>query len=352
MMVYRDYLWTGDKEYLAFMLEYIIKAMAFTESLDTNGDSLPDKDTGLQTYDQWAMKGTPSYIASLWIGALRCAIHIASNLMKNDEVKHWSDLLEKPSINFDKMLFNGQYYSLWVDNDLRDELCMTDQISGEWFCCMIGLPTTINKNNLAMVLDKIFENNFNPEFGLHNATAPKGGKELTMLTNIQAGGVWSGIEFAFASLLIDQGRYTEGLEIVNAIYNRYLRAGQLWNHVECGGHYSRAMSSWCTLLAATGFKPNMPDKTLTLIPKISGDFHAPWITASGFGTIDRTGKVLKVSCNYGLLNFQNLILGMTSPSVKIDNHILNFHSTSKDAVTTLSFTEQVSINAGQILFIK
>src|SRR5271156_3564450 len=36
MMVCRDYLWTGDQEYLAFMWPHVVRAMAFTESLDTN----------------------------------------------------------------------------------------------------------------------------------------------------------------------------------------------------------------------------------------------------------------------------------------------------------------------------
>ena len=47
-----------------------------------------------------------------------------------------------------------------------------------------------------------------------------------------------GIEFAFALLLIDHGHFTDGVQIVEAINRRYLRAGQPWNHVECGGHYS------------------------------------------------------------------------------------------------------------------
>ena len=152
--------------------------------------------------------------------------------------------------------------------------------------------------------------------------------------------------------MIDQGRYAEGLKIVEAIYRRYLRAGQPWNHVECGGHYSRAMSSWCTLLAATGFKPNLPEKTLTIIPGIPGDFRAPWITASGFGTIIRSGKTLQVSCKHGILNFQNLVLNITNPSVKIDKQAISVHSSSKDNLITLKFTEPVSLNTGQIMIIQ
>jgi uncharacterized protein (DUF608 family) len=175
MMVCRDYLWTGDRDYLIFMWPHIVKAMAFTESLDTNGDGLPDHDTGFQTYDQWRMRGTPSYIASLWIGALRAAVRVATNANESDAARRWSDLLTKASSSFDRMLFNGDYYSLWVDGNTRDELCMTDQISGEWFTHLIGLPTTISSDCLNQSIDSIFKHNFNPEFGLHNATAPRRG---------------------------------------------------------------------------------------------------------------------------------------------------------------------------------
>ena len=304
MMVYRDFLWTGDTDYLAFMWPHIVKAMAFTQSLDTDGDGLPDRDTAIQTYDQWRMRGTPAYIASLWIGALRAAVQIARAANKTDEAKHWSDQLAKASASFDEKLFNGEYYSLWVDGKIRDELCMTDQISGEWFTSLIGLPATTSKDNLNHAVQSIFKYNFNPEFGLHNATAPKRGADLLALNNLQAGGLWSGIEFAFASFLMDHGRYADGVKIVEAIHRRYLRAGRPWSHVECGGHYSRAMSSWATLLAATGFKPDIPNKSVAINPAVPGDFHAPWVTSTGFGTIRRQGGALSIHCAYGTFDLK------------------------------------------------
>ncbi len=304
MMVCRDYLWTGDTEYLAFMWPHVVKAMAFTQSLDTNGDGLPDRNTAVQTYDQWRMRGTPAYVASLWIGGLRAAVQIARASNKLDEVKRWSDQLAKASSSFDATLFNGDYYSLWVDGKVRDELCMTDQISGEWFTSLIGLPATISSGNLNKAVDSIFRHNFNSEFGLHNATAPRRGADLLALNNLQAGGLWSGIEFAFASFLMDHGRYDDGVKIVEAIHRRYLRAGQPWSHVECGGHYSRAMSSWATLLAATGFKPDVANRSVAINPAVAGDFHAPWVTSSGFGTIRRKDGALSIERAYGTLDLK------------------------------------------------
>ena len=349
MMVCRDYLWTGDKDYLASMWPRVVKAMAFTESLDTNGDGLPDRDTGFQTYDQWRMRGTPAYVASLWIGALRAAVRIAKEAGMPTEAGRWTDLLLKASAGFDAMLFNGEYYSLWVDGKTRDEMCMTDQVSGEWFSHLIGLPSTISANNLNQSLDSIVKHNFNPEFGLHNATAPKRGVSLLALNNLQAGGLWSGIEFAFASLLMDHGRYADGVKIVEATHRRYLRGGQPWNHVECGGHYSRAMSSWATMLAATGFKPNLPSKSLTLIPTVPGDFRAPWVTASGFGSIGRSGQTLSIHCAYGTLELKSLKLQIPPKSARIGALTLAASTTTSEDAAIVEFSNPLILTANQTL---
>jgi uncharacterized protein (DUF608 family) len=349
MMVCRDYLWTGDMEYLKAMWPGVLRAMHYTGSLDTDGDGLPDKDTGFQTYDQWGLRGAPSYIASLWIGALRAVIRLARDLEKPDDAQRFQTLLDQASASFDRLLFNGDYYSLWVDGERRDEICMSDQISGEWFSHLMGLPTSISEKNLNRAVDSIWKNNYNPEVGLHNATAPRGGKDGPTMNNLQAGGVWSGIEFAFASFLMDHGRYADGVRLVEAVYRRYLRAGMPWNHVECGGHYTRAMSSWTTLLAATGFKPDWPAQSLAVIPAVPGDFHAPWVTAAGFGRISRKGGTLTLECQSGNLTFKKLQVNLpgTRLAVRLAGHAMDAHITRQGTLVTLEFTRPLALQAGQ-----
>jgi uncharacterized protein (DUF608 family) len=351
MMVCRDYLWTGDRDYLNALWPGVVKAMQYTASLDTDGDGLPDKDCGFQTYDQWGLRGAPSYIASLWIGALRAAVRLARDLGKSDEAQQWTILLDKSSASFDHVFFNGDYYSLWVDGALRDEICMSDQISGEWFSHLMGLPTTISEKNLAKATDSIWKNNFSPETGLHNATAPRGGADGPMMNNLQAGGVWSGIEFAFASFLMDHGRYADGVRLVEAVHRRYLRAGMPWTHVECGSHYTRAMSSWSTLLAATGFKPDVPAQSLTILPKAPGDFHAPWVTASGFGRIARKGNTISIDCNSGALVFKRLQVNLAKakPTIRLSGHALDAKTSRQAEILTLEFAQPLAINAGESL---
>ncbi len=349
MMVCRDYLWTADKAYLDAMWPAVVKAMDYTGSLDSDGDGLPDRDCGFQTYDQWQMRGAPSYIASLWIGALRAAIRLARDAAKPDYAQRWQEILDKASASFDRVLFNGRYYSLWVDGIIRDGICMSDQISGEWFSHLMGLPTTISEKNLAVAIENIWKNNFSPETGLRNATAPNGGLDGPVMNNLQAGGVWSGIEFAFASFLMDHGRYDDGVRLVEAVHRRYLRAGMPWNHVECGGHYTRAMSSWATLLAATGFKPDWPAQSLTLAPAVPGDFHAPWVTAAGFGRVSRRSGTLTIACHSGALEFKQLRVNLPQSKlpVRLAGHAVPAKVSREGALATLDFAEPLSITAGQ-----
>ena len=69
---------------------------------------------------------------------------------------------------------------------------------------------------------------------------------------------WTGIEYAMASMMMEYGMAPEARQILSAVQDRYLRAGQPWSHVECGAHYYRAMSSWAVLLSASGFKVDVP----------------------------------------------------------------------------------------------
>ncbi len=353
MMVCRDYLWTADQDYLKYMWPHIVKAMEYTGSLDSNGDGLPDKNTSIQTYDTWGLRGSPSYVCSLWIGALEAAIHIAEALNYHLQAEKWRTTLAKASDSFDRLLFNGEYYSLWVDGARRDEICMADQLAGEWYSHLIGLSTAIDRPHLDSALRSIWKYNFNPETGLRNASVPRGKRELLVLDNTQAGGVWSGIEYAFASFLMDRGFYADGAALAKAVNTRYLRAGMPWNHVECGDHYSRPMSSWAMLLAATGFKPNAPKHTQTIAPIVSGDFHAPWATRLGFGTIRRRGGVLSITCVSGRMEFK--VLRVNRAAVQqgaiLNGKKLGQKITYEAGLAVITFDQPMIIAAGDMLAI-
>jgi len=270
MLAARDYLWTGDRAYLENLWPHIIRAMDNTARLDTDGDGLPDADTRRNTYDAWDFTGCPSYISSLWLGALKAAVRLAGEMGDAPRAAQWEALYRKGVASFDSKLWNGEYYVLWRDGTETDECCMSDQMSGDWFCSTCGWGPILQPDRIKKALQAVVRYNFREGEGLVNASYPPGKKRRRAASgNMQAEAPWTGIEYTVASLLIDYGLIPDGLAIVRDIHNRYMQAGRFWSHVECGSHYYRAMSSWTLLVALSGFRWDQPTGTLTFAPAIA-----------------------------------------------------------------------------------
>ena len=356
LLVVRDYLWTGDKAYLKRMWPHIVHAMANTAELDGDGDGLPDHDTRRNTYDAWNFFGTPSYIASLWLSALVAAIRAAEDLGRRKEAARWKAVLKKGVASFEKKLWNGEYYSLWVDGHTRDECCMTDQIDGEWFTSLVGLGTALPRGRILAALKAVMKYNFSPEAGLLNATyPPKAKPRLSTFKNLQAEAPWTGIEYAIASMMFDFGMVAEGRAVVENIDERYARAGRIWNQVECGDHYYRAMSSWAILLGTTGFKIDVPRGIATFAPPIkSGEFRAPWVSATGYGTFGHTADAFELLCVSGQVRFKELRLAIRPArdvQVVLHGKVLRPAISVKDGLAVLRFKSPVVVSEGEGLVV-
>ncbi|HUS46824.1 MAG TPA: GH116 family glycosyl hydrolase, partial [Phycisphaerae bacterium] len=321
-----------------------------------DGDGLPDHDTRRNTYDAWDFRGTPAYIASLWLSALLAGVRIAEDLGRKRAAAKWRRLLKKAARNFDRKLWNGEYYSLWVDGKTRDECCMTDQIDGEWFTSLIGLGSCLPRQRILAALRAIVRYNFNREDGLVNATYPPGrGRRLCTYRNLQATAPWTGIEHAIASMMLDFGMAAEGTAVVRNIHERYMRAGRFWNHVECGDHYYRAMSSWAILLGATGFKADVPRKTMTFAPAIAGsEFIAPWVASSGWGRFTQKRQSFTLECRSGRLAFRHLRLRLEGKpvAVRLNGRRLAASIAGKDGMTVVSLRREVKLSEGDSLTVE
>ncbi len=267
LMVLRDYLFTGDREYLISLWDNVKRAMDSIEKIDTDGDGLPDYDTKRNTYDAWNFSGVSAYISVLWLAALKAAVVIAKKAGDGARCEKWSSLLEKGRKSLEEKLWNGEYYNLWVDGDATDESLMTDQLDGEWFLRMAGLDGNISDERVREVVECIFRANFDKEQGLVNATVPAGRKTtIHTYKNCQAGAVWTGIGYAFSALALSVGNSTISKAVLNSIHINQFRLGCFWDHWECGHHYTRPMSSWSTLIAASGMKPDYENRRLSFRP--------------------------------------------------------------------------------------
>ncbi len=350
----RDYLWFGDKQYLDTYYPRIIKSLSVFEGLDSDGDGLPDQNTKSNTYDTWDFQGVPSYFCSLWIGALRCGIRMADDAGDTANAAKWQAILDKAVKNFDAKIWNGEYYSLWVKDDLRDEACFADQLTGELYTRLMGLGNTLPAERVREVLGVIYKYNFDYDHGLHNAAYPPGRQpRMPTFQNVQVDGKWPGTEYAVAAMMIDHGMVKEGMDIVTAVKQRYLRAGRFQNYEECGNRYNRPMSIWAALLASTGFKIDTPKQILTIAPPIKENpLKAPWVSAAGWGQFIRTANTFEMTCANGEAGFRELRLNVPVKQAQLDGKALPCKVKSEDGLTVVRFEQPLTLKAGQTLTLK
>lgn len=351
LLVCRDYLWTGDVQYLKRLWDPIVKAMESIEVLDENGDGLPDQETSTNTYDAWHFKGTPAYISSLWLASLLAGIRLADDLGETELSQKWQDILEKGKKSFSQTLWNGEYFSLWVDENSRDECCMADQIDGHWYTELIGLGGFLPDSQLNSALKAIMKYNFHEETGLINAIYPPNCTP-TMYTydNVQALANWSGVEYAFASTLLEGGMVENAIDISNNVEQRYYHAGRIFNHEECGDHYYRALSSWALLLSVTGFKLDVPRSKVTITPPID-NLQSPWFVSTGYGYFESLQSSFEMHCTLGRIRFTTLVVkvGFRISSATVDGKPVAFTTIANGGLQMLRFENEVTLVSNLLL---
>ncbi len=302
LMVLRDYLYTGDREYLSSMWDSVKRAMASTRLLDSDGDGLPDYDTKRNTYDAWNFSGIPVYISVLWLAALKAAIFIAERMDDKSSADEWSSILKSGKNALEEKLWNGEYYNLWRNSDETDESLMTDQLDGEWFIRMMGLSGIFSEDRVRSVLESIFKYNFDPEQGLLNATVPENKKtSIHTYKNCQTIAVWTGIGYAFAALALSVGLDEIAETEIRSINDNQLRFGHFWDHWECGHHYTRPMSSWTLLNAASGLFVDYENKRLTFKP-IDKNISFPLCLPDILASVTFTDGKINIDCISGSLD--------------------------------------------------
>ena len=286
LMVLRDYLYTGDADYLKAMWPHVVRAMDSIGALDSDGDGLPDRDTKRNTYDAWNFSGTTAYISILWLAALKAAARMADEMDESEKANEWRRLLEKGLDSLEKRLWNGKYYDLWRSSQEKDECLMTDQLDGEWFLRAAGIGGNLSDERIRAVTRIILDRNFEPDSGLINASCPEG-RRTTLFShkNCQAEAVWTGIGYAMTALCLSVGMRGDADALVTAIHDNQARFGALWDHWECGHHYTRPLSSWTTLNAALGLQIDSARRIIRLEP-IAENVTLPLCLPGLLGTVE------------------------------------------------------------------
>lgn len=328
LMVYRDYLWSGDHTFLREMWPVITKAMAYDQRTDKDGDFLPDSNGVDSTFDGWPMNGTTSYICSIWLAGLTACIRMAHIL--GDEKRHanYTLWLEKGKTSFEAELWNGRYYQMARDltTQTQNTGILLAGMVGQWFADMCDLgevlpPERVQSHNLAAFhycRQKTRPGMWyvNPDDGICyiNGFWPHGG---TPPGEGQWNGPWTGIEYMFSSALAYEGQADLSVTVATDVYNRYVKRRAPWDHIECGEHYFRAMSVWTVLLGLQGFRWDAIRRSLGFTPHISQANHRSlFCTAASWGeyfaATSGGRRIHRVVHQAGKLALSEFTIGLTA----------------------------------------
>lgn len=269
LQVYRDFILTGsqDTEFLWECWGAIVETLAYLKRFDIDGDGIPENSGAPdQTFDDWQLKGVSAYCGGLWIAALEAAIAIAkiishypSQLPETPDlpsiqvhVELYQQWLEKSRPIYQEKLWNGQYYRL--DSESGSDIVMADQLCGQFYAQLLGLPDIVPKSCVQSALKTVYESCFlkfhNAQFGAANGVQPDGTAQNPDATHPLE--VWTGINFGLAAFLIQQGMKEEAFQLTEVVVRRVYENGLQFRTPEAitaagtfrASHYLRAMAIW------------------------------------------------------------------------------------------------------------
>ncbi|MGD0911333.1 MAG: GH116 family glycosyl-hydrolase [Terracidiphilus sp.] len=319
-----DWKISGDQALLEELWPRVKKAIEFAwvpGGWDANRDGVM-KGVQHNTYDV-EFYGPNPLCGIYYLGALRAAEQMARAMGDTASADTYKSVFEKGSKWTDENLFNGEFYIQKVRgykkeeiaNNLRGDMgtdntelpeyqvgggCLADQLIGQYLAEIGGMGPLVSPKNIRATLGSIYKYNYKPTLADHENV------ERTYALNEEAAVVvcdygkaerphipfpyyaeaWTGQEYLVASLMMNWEMVKEGVECVENIRARYDgEKRNPWDEPECGHHYARAMSSWSTVVALSGFVYDGAAAAVVAVPRMQRDnFKCFWSTGTGWGT--------------------------------------------------------------------
>ena len=373
LKTYREWKIGGDTEWLRSLWPAVRKSIEFAWA-PTNADRWDPEKTGVlwgrqhHTLDM-ELFGPNSWLTGFYLAALKAGAEMADRLGEADTAREYRAVFERGRDWVEGHLFNGEYYEQRVDLNDRTipesfgapeywddehkqikhqigEGCLADQLLAQWHADLYGLGDVFDRRRVRMALRAIFRHNFkrsmrdhpNPcrvyalddEAGLVICDWPKG-KRKPVVPVPYAQEVFNGVEYAAAAHMIQQGMVRQGMEIVEAVRNRYDgERRNPWDEFECGHNYARSLASYSLLNAFSGFRFDMTRGMIGFDPPGRGvreprgsfagftkpapnrrsqsPFRCFWSLDSGWGVVEVTPKTVTLRVLHGSLTVRTLEL--------------------------------------------
>jgi uncharacterized protein (DUF608 family) len=319
-----DWKISGDDALLKSTWPGAMKALEFAwvpGGWDANRDGVLE---GVQhnTYDV-EFYGPNPMCGIYYLGALRASEEMARAAGDTASAETYRNLFDKGSKWIDANLFNGEFYVQKVRGFQKDEIaknlrsemgsentetpeyqvgggCLADQLIGQYLAEVGGMGPLVSPKNIRTTLRSIYKYNYKSTLADHDnvertyalneeavvVVCDYGKAERPHIPFPYYAEAWTGQEYLVAALMMNWGMVKEGVECVENIRARFDgEKRNPWDEPECGHHYARAMSSWSTVVAMSGFLYDGVAAAVVAAPKIPRDnFACFWATGTGWGT--------------------------------------------------------------------
>ena len=345
MKMYRDWQLSGDDEFLKSNWPLIKKALSFAwipNGWDADQDGVME---GCQHNTMDIEYYGPNPEIEFWyLGALKAASAMAAYVHDKAFEDRCEKLLRSGSQWVDAHLFNNDFYIQQVrpveksnvayglisgmgSKDFRNpdfqigEGCLVDQLVGQYMAHICGLGWLADSAHLKKTMQSVWKYNYIESFGnqFNNMrTYGLGDESGLVLTSYPdptkrpkiplsyCSEAWSGLEYTAATEMIYDGMIDEATKTVSNVRNRYDGAKRNpFNEEECGNHYARAMASWSTLIALSGFNYSGVTGTFTIGAKPGNYF---WSNGYSWGNVKVDGDKAIISVHYGNLSLKKFVI--------------------------------------------
>lgn len=225
LRLYRDIVLLNDETLARDYFKAAQMAMDYMQKFDYDSDGIPENGGYPdQTYDNWSAKGVSAYSGGLWLAALTSMNALAQQLGETEIASKYKLQLEQALDVYQSTLWNGDYY----DYDASDNSIMSDQLAGQWYLDLIGLPLLPDENVIS-VLKTIYLYNVqgfgDGKMGAVNGMRPDGQVDKS---HIQSQEMWTGVAYALASLMLARGMDDKAWATAYGVYRLTYEITGLW----------------------------------------------------------------------------------------------------------------------------
>jgi uncharacterized protein (DUF608 family) len=391
LRAYREHQTAPDNTYLRQCWPHIRKSIEYLMSCEGGEKGILEGEQYNTLDASWF--GPMAWISSFYVAALRAGEAMATEMNDAAFAEKCRQTAESGSKLLTSLLYNGEYFIHKPDpkhpeNTNTNNGCHIDQLMGQAWALQVGLPRVIAEKETQSALNAIWKYNFTPDIGPFRDKSPiRGGRWYAMageggviMTTFPHGGsdsatgkghfahyfneVWTGQEHQLAAHMLWEGQAEKAMVITRVLHDRHHpRRRNPYNEVECSDHYTRAMASHGTFIAACGFEYHGPKAHIGFAPRLSPeDFKAPFTAATGWGvfTQKRDGNIqvetLKV--NWGSLKIKTLSFESFKgiypklAMIDLDGKTLRASLTHEERRMTIVLEKEQILAPGQTLVLK